>query len=134
MKYFKASLIAATLFNFHPAKCGPDEDLNSSDALSQGTQPTVPFPDDWSATNVQKSTMLFDSPKSLPLRRETPELTPQSSPPPPPHPGRRADGTTGLTRQNAGFWNPELETFDQWHQRLLVPHPMGPGNRGAIIS
>lgn len=126
MKYFNTPLIAAILLNFHPAQCDPMDDLKSEDdTLSQGTQPTLPYPDEWSDDDSQ-DTISLDSPCSMPLSFSSLSPNLQNSPPPPPQPGRRAV----ITRQNAGYRQPG-ETPQQWNERLLVPYPAGPGNRGA---
>ena len=131
MKYLTTSLIAAILVNFHPAQCNPDDDIYSEDGgHSQGTPPTLPYPDEWSDDDSQ-DTISLGSPCSMPLSFSSLSQTLQNSPPPPPQPGRRVDAAN-IKRQNAGFIQPG-ETLQQWHERLLVPHPAGPGNRGAKV-
>lgn len=128
MKYLTTSLIAAILVNFHPAQCNPDDDIYSEDGgHSQGTPPTLPYPDEGSDAD----TLPLGSPASMPRSLSDLHLSLQNSPPPPPQPGRRINAAN-IIRQNAGFLQPG-ETLQEWHERLLVPHPAGPGNRGAKV-
>jgi hypothetical protein len=120
MKLSYFSLISLISLGIGSANCNFEDDSESP-----ATPPTL---------TLSLSGEIYDESGSLPATPPpSPDFSDSSSSsdgeryrlPPSPRP---------LKRQNAGFWNPEQETFDQWHQRLLVLHPAGPGNRGAKVS